>query len=281
MATKKKNTTPETTPETTPKTVDNTADNKSVLIAVRNRSLELIKSIRSDYTAVELTESQKSYLEKHTTGDTEKAVVRMAFESANVSEVSTMDKYFGMYLHFGMLWNANNKLKLGTFLSSVAPQYNIDVKSEAENIRKTFKAFEKYFTSPENAKLFRQFSITNLRLLSLVEDTSIVIKAVIDGTISPKMTKAKLKEWIDSIKGTAPDVDTLGKIGESGDESGTDSDSDSDSDSGSGTDSIGELLEEVNTTVTTEQLIGILANRIKSESLNVTELVNKLIELAK
>ena len=95
-----------------------------------------------------------------------------------------------------------------SFLKTLPEDFNVNPEEEVENYRKSFKAFDTLFTTEENCRTFAKFSITKLRLISLIKPERLedLFTAMTKGEITPDTTTAKIREIINRInKGAVVD----------------------------------------------------------------------------
>ena len=162
--------------------------------------LEVISGFKTDLTT--LTPQQTAFVNQQS--EEVRPIAEKLCINGNRREYSEVDFMFSIYCYHVARYN-NNNCSVQSTLKTLPDCFGIDgSETDTENIRKSFKAFDKYFTSPENVELFRKFGVTKLRILSMVHDSNVdkVIAAIANGTLRPDITVSNLREKVKEFNGT-------------------------------------------------------------------------------
>ena len=185
---------------TTAPTENNGTDNTNMMTM-----LEVISGFKTDIT--ELNPAQTAFINSQ--DDDVKPIAKTLCISGNKRQYSEVDFMFSIYAYHVARYE-KSKCSVQSTLSTLPDMFGISgEKTDVENMRKTFHAFSKFFTSPENVKVFRMFGITKLRILSMVYDSNVskVIDMIAEGTLRPDITVSNLRDVVKKVNGTTNKID--------------------------------------------------------------------------
>ena len=171
-------------------TNNNTIKVSEVALSILNADNSLSVNVLSDI--------QREFV--NSVDENEKPVAEKLCVYANTKDCVDVDFYFTLYV-FHIQRFEKSQCSIKSTLEAIPDIFGIDLKADEENTRKLFKAFGRFFTSPENRKFFTRFGVTKLRVLSLVHDgkTDKLFDLIKTGTVNPFMTVASLKEIVKNI----------------------------------------------------------------------------------
>ena len=145
-----------------------------------------------------LSEEQRAFV--NSVDEKSKPVAEKLCIYGNTKDCVDVDFFFTLYVYHIQRFE-QSQCSVKSTLETIPDIFGIDFKADEENVRKLFKAFGRFFTSPENRKFFTRFGVTKLRVLSLVHEskTDKLFELIKTGTINPFMTVASLKEIVKNI----------------------------------------------------------------------------------
>ena len=145
-----------------------------------------------------LSDEQRAFV--NSVDEKSKPVAEKLCIYGNTKDCVDVDFFFTLYVYHIQRFE-QSQCSVKSTLETIPDIFGIDFKADEENVRKLFKAFGRFFTSPENRKFFTRFGVTKLRALSLVHEskTDKLFELIKNGTVNPFMTVSALKEIVKNI----------------------------------------------------------------------------------
>ena len=162
--------------------------------------LTVISGFKTDITS--LSPQQTAFINEQS--EDVRPIATQLCVNGNRREYSEVDFMFSIYCYHVARYQ-KNQCSVQSTLKTLPDCFGIDgTEADVENVRKSFKAFDKFFTSPENMELFRKFGVTKLRILSMVHDANVdkVISAITTGKLRPDITVSNLRDMVKEFNGT-------------------------------------------------------------------------------